>query len=73
MNGMHFYLKTTSKIVVTLLFLTKKLRELDLASPEKTRSLNKYPLSKPNFLVNVSVNFGAGALDVTEKVTRLKQ
>ena len=40
MNGVHFYVKTTSKIVVALLFLAKKLRELDLALPEKTRSLN---------------------------------
>ena len=32
MNGMiRFYFKTTSKIVLTLLFLTRKLRELDLA------------------------------------------
>ena len=45
MNGMHFYFKTTSKIVVTLLFLTKKLRELDLALPEKTRSLNCIKIS----------------------------
>ena len=45
MNGIHFYFKTTSKIVVTLLFLTKKLRELDLALPEKTRSLNCIKIS----------------------------
>ena len=32
MNGMmRFYFKTTSKIVLTLLFLTTILRELDLA------------------------------------------
>ena len=32
MNGTRFYFKTTSKIVLTLLFSAKKLRELDLAS-----------------------------------------
>ena len=32
MNGTRFYFKTTSNIVLTLLFSTKKLRELDLAS-----------------------------------------
>ena len=31
MNGMRFYFKTTSKFVLTLLFLRKKLREFDLA------------------------------------------
>ena len=30
-NGMRFYFKTTSKIVLKLLLLTKKLREFDLA------------------------------------------
>ena len=31
MNWIHFYFKTTSKIILTLLFLTKKLRKLNLA------------------------------------------
>ena len=31
MNGMCFYLKTTSKIVLTFLISTKKVRGLDLA------------------------------------------
>ena len=31
MNGMCFYFKTTSKIVLTFLFSTKKVRDLDLA------------------------------------------
>ena len=54
--------KTTSKIVLTLLLLTKELRELDLALTREKNVpsiLSKYPLSKPNSLVNVSVNFGA--------------
>ena len=29
MNDTHFYFKTTSKIVLTLLFSTKKLKELE--------------------------------------------
>ena len=31
MNWIHFSFKTTSKIILTLLFVTKKLRKLNLA------------------------------------------
>ena len=31
MNWIHFYFETTSKIILTLLFMTKKLRKLNLA------------------------------------------
>ena len=65
MNAMRFYFKTTSKIVLTILFLTKKLRELDLAQPGKKHSVNSSEY-RPNSLVNVSVNFRA--LDMTQKV-----
>ena len=33
------------KIVLTLLFLTKKLRELDLAQPDQKRSVNSIKIS----------------------------
>ena len=47
MNAMRFYFKTTSKIVLTIFFFTKKLREFDLAQPGKKHSVNSseiYPI-----------------------------
>ena len=46
MNAMRFLiLQTTSKIVLALLFLRSKLREFDLALPEKKRSINSIKIS----------------------------
>ena len=63
MNGMRFYLKTTSKIVSPLLFSTKNLSELFLAYTERKRSVNSITRSVIQTCKCLIKHFGA--LDVT--------
>ena len=63
MNGTRFYLKTTSKIVLPLLFSTKNLSELFLGKPEGKRSVNSIKRSVIQTCKRLIKHFGA--LDVT--------